>query len=145
MKDQIIQKWFNTVTFESEKCFYYKEFDMTYQRRKYLSLLPPDLWLPLCRFRTANHKLPVEVYSWNVLHIPRQSRKCNICNLNDIGDEYHYIMTCTFFNEIRELYLPAYFKNRPSVFKFVNLMNTTKPKILFNLAKFIRVILEIFQ
>jgi hypothetical protein len=33
-------------------------------------------------------------------------RICDICNLNNIGDEFHYLFECTFFeNERKKYYL----------------------------------------
>ena len=145
LKDQILQIWFNQVSLESEKCFHYKHFGMEYQLKKYFEILQPELWMPLCRFRTGNHKLPVEIYSWNNLYKNRNDRKCTICDTNDIGDEYHYIMICPVFKEIREIYLPKFYKNRPSVYKFNELMKCTKPKVLNKLARFVRDILQIFK
>jgi hypothetical protein len=46
----------------------------------------------LCKFRTTNHKLPIEHGRWN--NIPHENRKCNLCNLEEIGDEFHYISNC---------------------------------------------------
>ena len=145
LKDQLIQKWSNNVNLESEKCFYYKEFDMNYKLQNYLSILPRDLWMPLCKFRTSNHKFPVEFYSWDKFFRERKDRTCTICNLNDIGDEYHYVMICPVLKEIREIYIPNFYINRPSVYKFTLLMNSEKKKTLFNLAKFLKETLEIFQ
>ena len=68
-----------------------------------------------------------------------------ICDLNDLGDEYHYVMICPVFKDIREIYLKKYYINRPSVFKFTALMQSKNRNILTNLAKFIRDILDIFQ
>jgi hypothetical protein len=38
-------------------------------------------FLTLCKFRTTNHKLPIEHGRWN--NIPRENKKCNICNLEE--------------------------------------------------------------
>ena len=50
----------------------------------------------LCKFRTTNHKLPIEHGRWNTIisNIQRKNRKCNLCNLEEIGDEFHYISNC---------------------------------------------------
>ena len=145
LKDLILQKWYNEVTLNSEKCFYYKNFEMDYQLKNYLTILPKSLWVPLIKFRTRNHKLPIEFNSWTKNFKPENERKCVICDLNDLGDEYHYVMICPVFREIREIYLKKYYRNRPSVFKFTTLMQSKNHKIMTNLAKFIREIMEIFQ
>ena len=145
LKDQTIQKWYNEIALNSEKCFYYKNFGMEYQLKTYFSILPKDLWIPLLKFRTRNFRLPIEFNSWTSFYKPVNERKCSICNQNDLGDEYHYIMKCPVFKEIREIYLKKYYIKRPSVFKFTSLMQSRNRKILTNLAIFIREILNIFQ
>ena len=42
---------------------------------------------------------------------------CTLCDLSVNGDEYHYIMICTYFRQSRELYLKHYFYTRPNMFK----------------------------
>ena len=145
LKDQIFQKWQQVVENESEKCLYYKHFNNTPSFQCYFNILPKSLWLPLCKFRTTNHRLPVEFNSWEKFFKPRSDRICTICDLDDIGDEYHYVMICPAFKELREMYIPNFYKNRPSVLKFIQIMSSDKKKILFNLARFIREILNVFQ
>ena len=144
MKDQILQEWESQISLESEKCFHYKNFGMKYEVKRYFELLVPSLWIPFCRFRTGNHKFPVEIYSWSKLFKHRNERKCTICNLNEIGDEYHYLMICPIFEELRDEYLPVFYRNRPTTFKFHKLMKTENKKLLINLAKFIKCIFEVF-
>ena len=43
----------------------------------------------------GNHRLPVETERWD--DIPLNERNCNVCTTSDIGDEYHYLLTCDFF------------------------------------------------
>ncbi len=80
--------------------------------------------MPLLKFRTSNHKLPIEVGRWNNIDIP--DRKCTICNLGDLGDEYHYIFNCTFFTDERRTYINKRWYVRPNILKFQNLMQTNK-------------------
>ena len=35
-------------------------------------------------------------------NIPRNERFCNLCNKNQIGDEFHYLFQCGFFLEERK-------------------------------------------
>lgn len=48
------------------------------------------------RLRVSAHKLPVE--SGRYKNIAYQDRKCNLCSSTDVGDEYHYLMSCKFEN-----------------------------------------------
>ena len=144
MKDQITQEWLGQVTLESEKCFHYKNFGLEYEVKKYFEILVPSLWIPFCRFRTGNHKFPVEIYSWTKLHKERNERTCTICDSGAIGDEYHYLMICPIFQELREEYLPNYYLNRPTLTKFYKLMKTEKKTLLIKVAKLVKEILVFF-
>ena len=44
------------------------------------------------RFRISAHKLAVETGRYT--NIERNLRLCSICNLQEIGDEYHYFSNC---------------------------------------------------
>lgn len=37
----------------------------------------------------------------------RNARLCEKCQLSEIGDEFHYIFTCPFFNKIWEQIFPT--------------------------------------
>ena len=50
-----------------------------------------------CKFRTLNHKLPIEYGRWH--NITRNMRFCNLCNQNEIGDECHYMLECNIFEQ----------------------------------------------
>ena len=57
--------------------------------------------------------------------------------------QYHTLLNCSAFTNIRHLYIPQYFSKYPSKFKFVALMSKIRQnKIVANIAKFIR---EIFR
>ena len=67
-------------------------------------------------------------------------RFCNLCNQNEIGEEYRYILECKFFNSVRKEYIDAYFRKRPSTaaLKFGQLMKTKnkiKPNFFADLLK----------
>ena len=70
---------------------------------QYFDILDETNFLTLCKFRTTNHNLPIEHGRWN--NIPRENRKCNLCNLEEIGDEFHYILNCPYFKQYRDIYI----------------------------------------
>jgi hypothetical protein len=56
---------------------------------RYLEILKEkDLFL-LCRFRTSNHRLSIEIGRWQ--NINRENRVCNLCQgiRREFGDKYH--------------------------------------------------------
>jgi hypothetical protein len=42
-------------------------------------------------------------------NIDRHARMCNMCNNNDIEDEYHFILECSKYVEIRRKYIKPYY------------------------------------
>ena len=79
--------------------------------------------------------LPVETGRWR--RIPRENRLCHLCHL-DIGDEYHYLLTCNYFINLRRQYIDRTLFVRPNVMKFSMLLNTKNPAKLRKLCIFIK-------
>ena len=62
-----------------------------------------------------------------------------------VGDEYHYILQCPFFNLNREQYLDNYYYINPNIEKFCNLLQTKNVNVLRKLAKLITAITRTFR
>ena len=101
----------------------------------YFDILDNKNVVELCRFRTANHKLPIEIGRWN--NTNRNSRICTHCHKNELGDEFHYILDCPFFEQDRNIYIPKYYYSRPNVLKYKLLLSSKKKSELIKLSKFI--------
>ena len=113
LNDLFIQEW-NTKTAMSSKGRENLEFE------PYLKILSKSSHILLIKFRTANHKLPVETERWK--NIPLAERKCTLCNKNDIGNEFHYLLICPYFATERTRLLKPYFFQRPNIFKYISLL-----------------------
>ena len=59
------------------------------------------------------------------------------CNLNDVEDEYHFILKCPYYNDLRLQYIKPYFCNRPSVFKLTKLLGSNNTRTLCSLGKYL--------
>ena len=59
----------------------------------YLVKFPKAIYKPLIKYRTLNNKRPVEKCHYE--NIIRNQRICQICILELVGDEYHYICHCS--------------------------------------------------
>lgn len=94
LSDIHIQMW-NAKADCSSKAKTYFEFKTEFEFEKYLITLPKNFYLPLIKFRTGNHKLPVETRRWE--NISHSDRKCNLFKLNQLGDKIHYLFNCTYF------------------------------------------------
>ena len=73
--------------------------------------------------------------------VPLQERMCMYCN-RDIGDEFHYILSCDHFQEHRSKYIPRFYYKNPNIIKFEQLMSITVPQKLKKLCIFIDIIMK---
>jgi hypothetical protein len=62
-----------------------------------------------------------------------------MCNNNDIEDEYHFILECSKYVEIRRKYIKTYYCINPSVLKLTRLLSVQNIKELNNLGKYLYV------
>ena len=90
----------------------------------------------ISKIRLSSHKLCIETGRYT--GVIREDRICHKCNLGVIEDEYHFILQCPFYTNIRRQYIKAYFYRRPSAFKLVQLLCSESTKELCNLAKYIK-------
>ena len=74
----------------------FKELNTTYEIAPYLKLLCNDKHrAALAKSRLSSHSLAIETGRHS--GIPRENRKCSFCDLNDIEDEYHFIIIYYFY------------------------------------------------
>jgi len=98
-----------------------------------------DIRFTFCDFRTVNHKLPIEHGRWN--NIQRENWVCNLCNSQNLGDEFHYIYwNVVFLSDMRNNCINNKFFRNANILKFWELMNQTKLSKLKKLCVFIRFI-----
>ena len=62
----------------------------------------------------------------------------------DIEDEYHIVLICENFRDVRLKYIKPYYHNRPSMFKFVEFMNTTNKRDRFRLMLFLKIVFNLY-
>ena len=65
----------------------------------------------------------------------RPLRVCTLCDHSDIEDEFHFILNCPFYSDLRKMYIEKYYYQKPSMFKLENLLSTQNVKELCNLGK----------
>ena len=71
----------------------------------------------MIRFRTQNHRLPIEIGNWERITI--NERLCQTCN--KLGDEFHYLFEYTIYDRERKQYVKRYYYNNPNTFKLQKL------------------------
>ena len=139
--DQFKQNWYYTIQ-NSSKATNYKIYKENIEFESYLDKLGNKNQHRLCKYRTLNHRLPIEVGRWN--NATREQRLRTLCN-NDIGDEYHYILCCEFFKNDRNLLIPKFFTNRSNTLKFKSLMASENLTKLNQLCKLLIIIDQKFS
>ena len=143
LEEQFICKW-HTDMDASSKCDHYRKFKTIFEPEKYLQLVPPKIYKMILKFRTCNHKLPIEMGRY--ANIDRHLRICQHCNINRLGDEYHYLFQCTHPDIVaaRQLYLPCYYRDNANVDKFYHLMqHLNNEKFIYSISKFIIIIFKV--
>ena len=138
LRDNYINQW-NQGLNQSESLTLYKELKQSFEMSPYLIILQNrELKRAISKLRLSSHPLNIETGRHRRIgRIDRSNRKCTLCNLNDIEDEFHFTLICPAYENIRKQYIDKYFYNRPSVYKFIILLNSVKPKVLKNLALYI--------
>ena len=133
INDQAMQEWQASVN-ASTKCSNYRIYKTELEFEQYLDDLPAHLAIAMCKFRTTNHRLPVELGRYS--NIPRVERKCTKCQNDRVGDEFHFLFECPLLNIIRRKYLPVKFNRNPNTLLYKELMCSKHLSI--KLSKFIK-------
>ena len=89
--------------------------------------------------RLSSHSLEIETGRYN--GTDRMHRLCKLCNQNVVESEYHFLLCCTKYTDIRNKYLGH--QSWPSLNKFNALMSSKNSKILYKISKFIAEAFEI--
>ena len=87
--------------------------------------------------------MPIEKGRW--LGIDRNERKCQLCTLNEVGDEFHYLLHCPHFVNERTRYLPFINRNTINILTFRNVMCENDSLKLNNLSRFVNIICKAFK
>ena len=91
----------------------------------------------LSRIRLSSHNLMIESKRYGPNRLPREERKCMLCSCQDIEDEFHFILACNCYKELRKRFIKPYYYRRPSMFKFIQLLNSRNKSEIINLSKYI--------
>ena len=124
LKDTFIQNCISDVE-SSNKCRMYREIKTVYKCENYMDCnIKYDLRMYYTKFRLSSHKFLVVRARWRKEQISYHERTCLLCNIHDVQDEYHIALICKYFKDVREKYVKQYYYNRPSMMKFIELVNT---------------------
>ena len=121
LKDQYLQCWFSCISLSSKLCLY-ADFKLSYDYESYLYIVNfRKFRRAIASFRTSSHKLEVEMGRY--INIPRNKRKCKFCR-SVIEDEYHFLMSCQLYQDLRKTFLPTEYTHVVNLHNFIKLMST---------------------
>ena len=113
----------------------YREFKSLLEPEKYLSsLINKKQRNMLIRLRAGLLRLNINEGRWMGIHLGL--RTCAICN-KGIEDEYHFILVCDLYKDVRKSYLPTICHHNPNMYKFSKLLNSKSEMIITNLCKYV--------
>ena len=134
IKQRLLDQYNQTLTSDinnSNRLRLYKRFKENNEYEKYLDVIKNrKMQRTLSRFRMSSHDLTIEIGR----HIgsERHERLCKKCNMNLIEDEYHFLLVCPHYTNIRRKYLPRYYCRWPNLHKFSTLMSSKSERIIIN-------------
>lgn len=114
----------------------YNTFKTQIGEEKYLSCIANAKHrVALTKLRISAHRLGIEEGRYR--NIERNERLCIYCNMRAVEDEYHFLLICPYYYEIRTSCLPKYFRTWPTINKFKLLLSSQQTGVLNKLGKFI--------
>ena len=96
LQSQFLQNWSAKLD-NSSKGLNYRIFKDTIKIEPYLLKVPLRFYLHFAKLRTGNHRFPCERGRWLGFEI--NDRECNLCNLHELGDVFHCVLICLFFQD----------------------------------------------
>ena len=108
-----------------------------FKQEKYMRILR-EFFVALCEFRTSNHPLDVKSKRYTRPTTPRFIRKCIHWNLNEAGNEYHFLRVRPFFKDMRIKYLPLKYRDRVNFIKLFDLLSCKDKQVMLNVSKYIK-------
>ncbi len=104
---------------------------------KYLSIIKDERHRKaFTRLRLHSHDLAIETGRHCRPKISRSLRLCVYCNLNQMEDEIHFLISCPLYQNLRVM-LNQFIMGMTPIIAFNYLMQSTTPNILRKTAEFI--------
>ena len=124
----------------------YEEIKPSFSASYYVKFnIHKNLRICFTKLRLSSHKLLVERGRWIKPKVAYNERRCTLCNYSDIQDEFHITLCCVKFKSLREKYIKPYYYRRPSMQKFVELMNTDNRRDLHRLMIFLKLLFKLYM
>lgn len=136
LTDNFIQNWTNRLE-NSSRALFYRSI-ASFQFQPYLDHINiQKVSQSLSKLRMSSHRLEIEAGRWaRPTSLPIDQRKCFMCQV--VEDEYHFVIECHLYSDLRQKYISKYYWQRPSMFKFIELIKSSNRGCLRKLGTFIK-------
>ena len=99
----------------------------------------------MTKLKLSSHKLLVERGRWLKPKIEYGNRLCTLCSKIAIQVEYHVLMVCPHYTILRKKYVKAYYYERSSMYKFIQLMKSDNKRDQFRLMVYANLLIKDFN
>ena len=135
LHDNFIQNW-NERLENSSRALFYRNISCFRLQPYLISCNIKKFRFSLSRLRVSAHRLKIESGRWARPNpIPVEQRKCNICEV--LEDEYHFVLECSSYCDIRSKYIPLFYRRRPNMQKFIQLVTSDNENVLRKLSIYV--------
>lgn len=129
------QSWYANIN-NSNRLLMYSRFKHDFAFENYLDFIQEKKFkIALTKFRLSSHDLAIERGRFE--NVNRDNRLCKHCNLNMVENEYHFLLVCPLYRDLRKKYLQNYYCHWPTLNKFDDLMRRNSKSTVLNLSKFL--------
>ena len=135
VKDIFIQEWHARLENSTRARFYINIADFKFQT--YLdNLTIMKFQQNLTRLRVSSHRLEVACGRWaRPERTPLDDRKCKLCH--KLEDEYHFILECPLYTDLRKQFISKFYWGRPNMPKFIELCKSENQNVQKRFSMFI--------
>ena len=135
LKDTFIQNW-NARLNDSSRARFYRNLN-NFEYKTYLDNVTTEkIRYAFTRLRLSSHRLEVETGRWHKPNaIPLENRVCSTCR--ELEDEYHFMLECSRYHDLRVSLIPNYYRTRPNMFKLIELFSTNSKRKQRNISLYI--------
>ena len=97
----------------------------------------------LSKFRCRSNYLPVsQIKFYQNEDDWEDCLLCPFCRDDSVGDEFHYLFQCSFFNDERVKYIKEVYLQHPDEYTLISVLNSRNKGILSKLVEFIDLIIS---
>ena len=114
-----ISLWSTTINTSQPKLRTYCRFKTDFALENYIQLFKRSTRLNFTKLRISAHTLMVEKGRHFSPKLPLSERICQLCNLHEVEDEFHFVMKCTKYNFQRD----RLFKELSEIYNLDSLSN----------------------